>query len=181
VYDFHGRGCAITSTATDEIIDVDFHDDSSDHIDPFFFLRHLTSLRRPGPIEARVLALHPEPRTLALAYDALFTAGLLVRHARRQVFRLSDAAQALSAGVEALAERWKDPALRPWCAAALGDWPLVAELLPGQELIAERARRSIAERITALEACLDRPDLAPDALVALSEVASVDGRKRNSS
>jgi hypothetical protein len=60
------------------------------------------------------------------------------------------------------------------------DWLLAAELLSGHEPVDERARRSVAERITALEPYLHRPDLAPDALVALSEVASDDQRRRRS-
>jgi hypothetical protein len=173
-YDFHGRGCRVTDEATDETIDVDFYEGSSDYFDPYFVIEYLASLRHPEPIEARVIALHPRLETLTLAFDSLLAAGLLVRHPRHHVFRLADAALASIAAASALTERWNDAVARPWIAAALGDWPLVAELVPGDESLRQRARRTVAERVADLEISLEAPARGAHALLALAAVSTAD-------
>ncbi|MBL9105349.1 MAG: hypothetical protein JNL82_30700 [Myxococcales bacterium] len=160
-YAFHGSGCCLTCEATGEALDVDFDDDTAEHFDTYFYIGYVASLRDPDVPEARLSALCPDRELIALAVEDLQAAGVLVRGSHRVYFRLSPRLLAVVDAVDRLADALRDPAVRLWHAARLGDWAWAHELAddPGlRALLAPRARRCRELRLARLEQARDSGD-----------------------
>ena len=127
-YFFHGRGCCLTHRTTGEAIDVDFYDATADWFDDFFYINYLQSLKKPVFVEQRLVKLHPSFRTIRLAIDDLFDAGLLERFEDRKVVRLAFDHEPLAELLDVLEDRWDDMFSQRAAAAAVGDWFLFTQV-----------------------------------------------------
>lgn len=70
-YRFHGIGCQLTNRKDGSVVDVDFVDDTHEHIDPHFYIAFLKSLRHPERTESRIKELHPSIDALEIALGSL--------------------------------------------------------------------------------------------------------------
>lgn len=105
-YFFHGRGCCLTHAETGASINVDFVDDGrTDAIDPYFFAEYLRSLQRPGPVEARLITLHPSFRTVAVSIAELVEHGLVRAEESGSLASLTAESRAHEALLRELGER----------------------------------------------------------------------------
>lgn len=161
-YYFHGRGCRITHKVEGGAIDVDFHDDTADHFDPYFYKWYLESLRRPDPPEQRLRELHPSFDPVVLSIADLESAGVLTRDTARAP-RLSPDILPYADAVARFCRVWEDAGQRTWLAALIGDWPAV-------EATPDRAGMCVATRASRLEALVRTGERGWDALRALADL-----------
>jgi hypothetical protein len=138
-YYFHGRGCCLTHRVTGQSIDVDFYDETGDWFDDYFFISYLKSLRTPGFVERRLIALHPSLETVRLSILELLETKLLMPHPESGVKKLDPECLSLSDPVERLQHLCQDDQRRLIAATFLGDWLLVAEELGQDHAMAKAA------------------------------------------
>ncbi|HEY8503001.1 MAG TPA: hypothetical protein VIL46_00365, partial [Gemmataceae bacterium] len=72
---FHGIGCCVTHKVRGDRIDVNFHGDSAEYFDEWFYIWYLKSLREPEPAERRLLELYPSFEPVRLGIADLLAAG----------------------------------------------------------------------------------------------------------
>jgi hypothetical protein len=173
-----GSECTVSNSELGETIEVELHRGSAEFIHPFSLLECADPGRSLAPPEARLLALHPAEDGIVLAFDELEAQGVMTHLPREYVYRLSPAARKLDADVQAFVARWEDPAARVWLAASLGDWPLAAELAPGDARIQRATERCLAERMRRLESRIDDPRFGKYALESLLQVAPAERTRR---
>jgi hypothetical protein len=128
-YYFHGRGCCLTNRHTGESIDVDFYDETADWFDEFFYTTYLKSLKEPAFVEQRLIVLHPSIEAVRIEINDLIEQGFLERFEDRGIFRLRFSWEPMTDLLDQLTERWHDRSVQIAIAAAIGDWPLLIDLL----------------------------------------------------
>jgi hypothetical protein len=173
-YYFHGRGCCLTHRTSGEMIDVDFHDATSDWIDGYFFIRYLQSLKNPQFVEDRLLCLHPSFGSIRIAIRELVELGLLEQEGESNIVRLAFDSDQLEDLLTKIEPQWSQAPTPRMLAAAVGDWMLVSQL--GGSEMAPRVEQRAEQCLTGRSRSLVRefrahPD-EPDLLNALADIKS---------
>ncbi len=155
-YDLHGRGCCVKHRVTGEEIDVDFFDDTSDWIAPYFYQDYLRALQTSAVWEKHVIDLHPtfnssrgHFETVILAFDELRESGLLEQHPKGHIVRSAFDDQDLYEQMTQfeISSDQSERLIR--LAAVVSDWPLVREMLETKQVslsIMEASTKITAER-----------------------------------
>ncbi|RLS57113.1 MAG: hypothetical protein DWH91_05080 [Planctomycetota bacterium] len=171
-YYFHGRGCCLSNRITGESIDVDFYDGISDWIDDFFFVRFLESLKKPEPIEHRLIHLHPTIETVVLGINQLLDEGLLQKHSDSKVFKPLDDFQDLADDIEVINTELGKDTKRVSVANFLSDWLLTVTVESQGDSRASNpdAGRCISERRQYLESRFAESKSERLALMALCDL-----------
>lgn len=176
-YYFHGIGCCLTHRVTGESIDVDFHDDTAECIEHWFFARFLESLKDPEPTEARVKELFPAYDTISLSISALRQCEVLDPvDDYGGVSRIGTDAHKHAEAIEHFCDSWGDPAKRFELAVRIGDWPAARILIPADldpgtvESIEARANECESQWASRLELALDDGVHGHRALQAIADL-----------
>ena len=179
-YYFHGGGCCISHKVEGDSIDVDFHGESADYFDTYFYENYLASLHNPEPPEQRLRQLHPSTCTITIAIKDLMAAGALSPLEGRDShpYRLSDNVLSFADRIDAFCTAWKDPDRRFVLAAMIGDWLAAEELAVGNaEVLAVVSTRANAIRELwrkRLSRLLNEPFIGANALQALADLRAPD-------
>ena len=173
-YYFHGCGCCLTHRITGESLDVDFHDETADWFDDYFYINYLKSLKTPEFIEKRLMELHSSLEPIELSIQELLEADLLEKHPESKVVRLLPDCGMLIESVDSLENHWQNSDQRLRIAAGLGDWPLVEKELQSRGSllpeISSRATRCRDLRFARLKRLYDQPDSRPEVLEAIADL-----------
>ncbi len=146
-YRFHGRGCCMTHRVTGESIDVDFHDETADWIDRFFFNTYLESLDTPTFVERRLKELYPTSRTVELGIDELIEGGVLESNENSSSFRLRIPWEMLCDQLDEIEDKFQKTGIQSLVAAAISDWILLAKLNPEFDDQAKLCFREMYENV----------------------------------
>jgi hypothetical protein len=152
-YCFHGIGCCLKHRVSEEEIDVDFLDNTTDWIRTWFYRGHLESLKKPRVVQRRIIELHPSIETIELAVEELERLQLIEWRLARDGYRvLPVVVEQLMPWVDAVQKHCRDGDVLTGFARAVGDWPLVAqqgvataEVLAARERVWQRRREFLAE------------------------------------
>ncbi len=173
-YYFHGRGCQLKHRVSNETIDVDFFDDTSDWVDGYFYMAYLRSLRKPALIEDRVRQLYAHRDPIQITVDRLLELGLLETKPGHSAFRLAFDDTDFVPVLDHFEKNDRDAESKARFAAAMGDWDWVCQLVshPRKDELKDRASANVRKRVEFLSRTFDADESHQGA--ALDALRDVD-------
>lgn len=187
-YELHGIGCRLVDLRDGSVVDVDFPQGQTRHLDPWFYAQYLGSLRAPARVERQLIRPPPCAAAWELELGRLRELGLM------QGATLTAVGWRLGRPLRALADRLEEVEACPappvaaeaaWLTAGLGDARLALELLPpdpaqapARAALEARAREQRAARRASLRRLIQAGDAATGlALQGLAELGPAEARE----